>query len=221
MVEISLDIPDNFYDKLNKLSETFSQDVGETINEILSAVSLDMKWLVESKKIDNISLSLRAKLYSRLFSGKWIDLILIDKILNELNAEGHFTASRMEINLDDNRIEVYYNSIQGSSLLVNYFYVTFTGLKRLTADCDIEVDEEKNETRDLIEEHARRIKRIKKELPEEFHELEPWYIDVSLDDASICLRATFSEPAIEYLPSIPAISEFFEKVLTSAGVSRT
>lgn len=112
-------------------------------------------------------------------------------------------------------------AVIGSNLFVDSFDVTFTGLKSLTADCLVEVDEEDDETLGLVEEHARRIERASEELPEEFRDLDPWEIFVlPQGETFICLRAHFSEPSLGYIPSIPAISEFFENVLASAGVSR-
>ncbi len=88
MVKISLNIPEDIYYQLKKISETFSQDVEETINELLDAVNFDIRWLIESKKVDIIPRSVRYKISSRLDSGRMIDNILIDKILKEVNAEG-------------------------------------------------------------------------------------------------------------------------------------
>lgn len=222
MVKLSLDIPESIFDQLKKLSETFSQDVEKTVNEVLDAACYDIKWLVESKKVDNIQLSLRYKLSSRLDSGEMIVNRLFDKILKELKAEGQFHVTDMEIDPDDNSIWIYYDRLMGSSLFVDSFDVTFTGLKRLTADCLVEVDEEDYETLGKVEEHTRRIKRSGKELPEEFGDLDFLEIIVlSQDETNICLRANFSEESRDWLPSIPAISEFFEKVLASAGVSRS
>jgi len=222
MVEISLDIPEGIYNQLNKLSETFSQDVEETVNEVLDAVSFDIRWLVESKKVDIIPLSIRYKISRRLFSGRMTENILIDKILKVLNAEGHFGASDMEIDLDDNRIWIYYDALRGSNLFVDSFDVTFTGLKSLTADCIVDVAEDDHETLGRVEEHAMRIRRTSKELSEEFRDLDPWDVFVlAQDETSICLRVHFSEESLGWVPSIPAISKFFEKILVSAGVSRS
>ena len=222
MVEISLDIPEGIYDQLNKLSETFSQDVEKTINEVLDAVSFDIRWLVESKKVDIIPLSVRYKISSRLNSGRKMDNILIDKILKELNAEGLFVASDMIIDLDDNSIWIYYDALLGCNLFVDSFDVTFSGLKSLTADCIVDVDEDDDTTLGQVEEHGMRIRRTSSELPEEFRDLDPWEFSVLPQGmTSICLRVHFSEPSLGYLPSIPAISEFFEKVLVSAGVSKS
>lgn len=71
----------------------------------------------------------------RAHSGKMADNILFAKILKELNAEGHFGASDMEIDLDDNRIWIYYEGLIGNNLWVDSFDVTLSGLKSLTADC--------------------------------------------------------------------------------------
>jgi len=222
MVEISLDIPEIFYDQLIKLSETYSQDVEEILNELLEAVSFGIRYLDESKKVDSIPLSVGNKIISRLDSGRMADHFLFDHILKELNAEGHFVASDMEIDLDDNRIWIYYGSLRGSNLLVDSFDVTFTGLKSLTADCIVNVDEDDYDTWGQVEEHAMRIRRTHEELPEEFRDLDPWEVFVlAQDETSIGLRVHFSEPSLGYLPSIPAISEFFEKVLASAGVNRS
>jgi len=222
MVEISLDIPESIYDQLNKLSETFSQNVEETVNQVLDAVCFDTRWLVESKKVETIARGLRYKITRRLDSGKMADHSLFEKILKELNAEGHFGAGDMEIDLDDNSIWINYEGLIGSNLFVDSFDVTFSGLKRLTADCLVNVDEEDYETLGLVEEHARRIERASEELPEEFRDLDPWEISIlAQGETSICLRAHFSEESLGYLPSIPAISEFFENVLASAGVSRS
>ena len=217
MVEISLDIPEAIYDQLNKLSETYSQNVEETINEVLDAVSFDTRWLVESKKVDIIPHSVRDKISGRLASGRMTDNILIDKILKELNAEGLFVASDMEIDLDENSIWINYDALLGSNLFVDSFDVTFSGLKSLTADCIIEVDEDDDTILGKIEEHAMRIRRTSSELPEEFLDLDPWeFFVLEQDEISICLRVEFSEESLGYLPSIPVISEFFEKVLVSA-----
>ena len=82
-----------------------------------------------------------------------------------------------------------------------------TGLKRLTADCIIHVDKDDYETSERVQEHAQRIRRTQKELPEEFHNLDPWEVDVLVDDeTSFTIRAYFSEESVGYLPSIPAIS---------------
>jgi hypothetical protein len=151
-----------------------------------------------------------------------IDNILIDKILKEVNAEGLFIASDMEIDLDDNSIWIYYDALLGSNLFVNSFDVTFTGLKCLTADCIVDVDEDDDKILGQVEEHAMRIRRTSGELPEEFRDLDPWeFFVLAQGETSICLRVHFSEESLDYLPSIPVISEFFEKVLASAGVSRS
>lgn len=222
MVEISLDIPESIYDQVIKLSETFSQDVDKTVNEVLDAACYDIRWLVESKKVDNIQLGLRYTLSSRLDSGEMIVNRLFDKILKELKAEGHFRVSDMEINPDDNSIWISYDGFMGSSLFVDSFDVTFTGLKKLTADCIMKVDEDDYETSGQVKEHAMRIRRTSEELPEEFRDLDYWEIFVLPEgETNICLRAHFSEESRDWLPSIPAISEFFEKVLASAGVSRS
>jgi hypothetical protein len=222
MVEISLDVPERIYDKLTKLSETYSQDVEETVNQVLDAVCFDRMWLVESKKVETIARGLRYKIARRLDSGKMADHSLFEKILKELNAESHFGAGDMEIDLDDDSIWINYEGLIGSNLFVDSFDITFSGLKSLTADCLVEVDEDDDGTLGQVEEHARRIKRTLEELSEEFRDLDPWEIFVlAQDEASICLRIHFSEESLGSLPSIPAISEFFENVLASAGVSRS
>lgn len=222
MVEISLHIPEGIYNQLNKLSETISQDVEETINEILDAVTFDLLRLSESEKADIILHSLRNKISSQLTSGRRIENILINNILKELNAEGLFVASDMSIDLDDNRIWIYYEALVNSNLFVDSFDVTFTGMKRLTADYIVVVDEGDDKTLDQLEEHAMIIRHTSSELPEEFRDLDPWEIFVlAQDETSICLRVDFSEESLGYLPSIPVISEFFEKILVSAGVTKS
>jgi len=221
MVKFSLDIPEKIYDQINKLSEAYSQDVEKTVNEILDGVCFDIHWLLDSKKKDPDTLGFRYKISSRLDSGEWADHILFDKILKEFKAEGHFVKSHMEIDLDDNSIWINYQGLMGSNLLVDSFDVIFTGLKRLETECTVEVDEDDNETMWKVEEHANRIQSILDELPEEFRDLDPWEVSVSSEDVtSFCLKADFVEDSVSYLPSIPAISEFFEKVLKSAGVNK-
>jgi hypothetical protein len=221
MVGISLDIPESIYDQIKKLSETFSHDFDETANELLDAACYDIEWLLESKKVDNIELGLRYKISLRIDSGRMADNRLFDKILKELNAEGHFRVGDMEIDLDDNSIWISYDDHIGSNLFVDSFDVTLSGLKSLTADCIIEVVEDDYETLGHIEEQAKRIKRSSKELPEELRNLDPWEIFVlAQDEFSICLRAHFSEENTENLPSIPAISELFETVLAACARAR-
>ena len=106
-------------------------------------------------------------------------------------------------------------------MFVNSFDVTFTGLKCLTADCIVEVDEDDYTTLSKVKEHGMRIREESDELPEEFRDLDDWEFFVLGHDEGICLRVHFSEESLDYLPSIPVISEFFEKVLASAGVSRS
>jgi hypothetical protein len=220
MVEISIDIPDSIYEQLDELSETFSQAVEETINEVLEAVIFELRWLVNLKKEDPVSRNIRSKISDQLYSARMTDGALFIKILKELNAEGLFIANDMEIDLDDNRIWIYYHALDGSNLFVDSFDVTLTGLKSLSADCIIQVDEDDYETLDKVKEHAMKVSESS-ELPEEFYDLDFWEIDIlAQDETSICLRADFSEESLEYLPSIPVISELFEKILTSAGVSR-
>ena len=222
MVEISLEIPKGIYDQIIKLSETFSQDVEETINEVLDAACFDVKWLVESKKKDVIPISVMNKISNRLDSGRMIDNSLFKNVLKELDADGLFRVSDMTLDLEDNSIWIHYDGLEGSNLFVHSFDVTITGLWSLTADYLVEVDEEDDATLWKVEEHAKRIERTRNELPVEFRELDPWEISVSSDDATFFyLRAEFSEPSLDNLPSIPAISEFFEKVLASAGVNRS
>ena len=220
-VKLSLDIPEKIYDQLSKLSETYSQDVEKTVNEILDGVCFDIHWLLEAKKKDPNTLGFRYKISSRLDSGKWADNILFDKILKEFKAEGHFVTSDMEIDLDDNSIWINYQGLMGSNLLVDSFDIFITGLKRLETECTVEVDEDDDETMWKVEEHANRIRSILDELPEGFRELDHWEVSVSSEDVtSFCLKADFVEESVSYLPSIPAISEFFEKVLKSAGVTK-
>ena len=222
MVQVSLDIPEAIYDLLNKLSETITQDVEETINEILDAVTFDLWRLAESEKVFISQHSLRDKISSQLSSGRRIDNSLFNNVLKELDADGLFRMSDMTLDLYDNSIWIYYDSFVGSNLFVDSFDVTFTGLKRLTADCIVEVEEDDFETLDQVKEHAMKTRRTSRKLPEEFRDLDPWEIDVlALDETNICLRVHFSEESYEYLPSIPAISTFFENVLTSAGVSKS
>ena len=222
MVEISLDIPQRIYDQLKTLSGMFSQDVEETVNEVLDAICFDIWWLTESKKVDVIPCSIRYKISDRLGLASMAENQLVGKILKELNAEGHFNASDMTIDLDDNSIWIYYVRLQGSNLFVDSYDVTFTGLKSLTADCILHVDEDDYETLGRIEEHALRIRSTGEELPEEFRDLDPWDVFVlAQDETSICLRVDFSEESLGWMPSIPAISEFFEKVLKNAGVNRS
>ncbi|MBA7600808.1 hypothetical protein ES703_07868 [subsurface metagenome] len=226
MVEISLDIPQDIYDNLKILSGAFSQDVEETVNEVLDAVArtqFNIRWLLESKENEVNPHGLRYLISHRINLGSMAERELFGKILKELNAEGgHFGAGDMTIDLDDNSIWINYNGLIGSNLCVDAFDVTLTGLKRLTADCTIHVDEDNYETSERVQEHAQRIRRTQKELPEEFHNLDPWEVDVLVDDeTSFILRAYFSEDFWGYLPPIPSISEFFEKVLASAEVSRS
>jgi len=220
MVEFSLDIPEKIYDQLSRISEAYSQDVEKTVNEILDAVSYDTRLLVETKRVDIISNTVQDIISSNFDSGNIANNKLFDPILKELNGEGHFGIVDMEINLDDNRMWFSYAGFQGSPLFVDSIEVTFSGLKTLFADCLFEVDGyDDYETVKQVEEHARRIKRIKKELPEEFRDLDPWEISIlEQDETMSSLRVRFSEETIDYLPSIPAVSEFFEKVLKSAGI---
>ena len=128
----------------------------------------------------------------------------------------------MTLDLYDNSIWIHYNGQTGNKLFVHSFDVTFTALASLSAEYMVEVEEEDDETIWKVEEHANRIQASYDELPEEFRNLDPWEISVSSDDATyFYLKVDFSEPSLDYLPSIPAISQLFEKILASAGVSKS
>jgi len=225
MVKISLDIPQDIYDQLKTLSGIFSLDVEETANEVLDAVASErnIRWLIESKGKDVIPRGLRYKISHRLNLGSMAENQLFGKILKELNVEGgHFGAGDMDIKLDDNSIWINYDGLIGSDLYVDVFDVTLTGLKRLTADCIFDADEDDYKAPDRVKEHAQRIKRTRKELPKELHDLDPWKVDLLPDEnTSYRIRAYFSEEYLGCLPPIPAISEYFEKILKSAEIKRS
>ena len=222
MVKVSLDIPKDIYNQLNKLSESINQNAEETINEILDAVTFDLRSITESEKIDIIQHSLRYLISRQLTSARLIDNSLFKKVLKELDAEGLFRVSDMTLDLDDNSIWIHFDGLKGNNLVVHSLDVIINGLTSLKADYMVEVDEEDYETKWKVEEHAKRIMRTRTELPEEFHELDPWEISVGEQEMTFfSLRVEFSEPSLVHLPSIPAISKLFEKILVKAGVSKS
>ena len=219
MVRIYLDVQQDTIEQLESLSEYYDGDIEDIINEIIEMISFRSGHLINISKEYRIPIRLGNVLFHLLDAGFQSTKSLFNDILDRLEAKGLFTASDMEFDLDEMRIWVYFEAFRDCELYVDSFDLTLTGLQRITATYLVDVEKVDDATVDRIIDIAQDIGWSEGlELPESFYDIMDSSIDVVDEDEFLRLNIDITEENINYLPTIPDISEVFKQIMEKAGV---
>lgn len=219
MVKISLDVQQDTIERLESLSDFYDKEIKEIINEIIEVISHESGWLLNISKEYKVPIRLTNVLSHLLHVGVQSTNSLFNDILERLEAKGLFCASDMEIDLDEMSIWVYFDALRGCDLYVHSFDLTLTGLQRLTATYLVDVDKVDDDAVDRIIDFDQVIGwKEGLELPESFHDVMDSSIAVVDVNEFLRLNIDITEEFINYLPTIPDISEVFKRILEKAGV---
>jgi len=219
MVRVTLDVQQDTIERLESLCEFYSKDVKEIISEIIEVISYESVWLLNLGKEYRVPIRLTNVLTHILFVGVQSTYSLFNKLLERLKGKGFFTVSDMEIDLEEMRIWVNYDALKVCDLYVDSFDLTLTGLQRLTATYLLDVEKVDETALERIREIVDNFSDIEGlELPEAFHDIMDFSVDVVDEDDFLRLNVDITEESLDYLPSLPAISELFKQILEKAGI---
>ena len=212
--KVSLNIPDDIYEKLASLSDFYGQDVKNAIVSILDAVGWYGQRVMNLGKEYKVPVKL-STVMSHVF-GAGFDSIysVFNRVLEILEVKGLYTLTDFDIDLDENYMWFSYAALIGCDLQVDALYVDLRpGLKTLTTNSYIEVKEVNNKALKKLEKLVRTV-----EVPEEFERLEDYNIEIEEDEEFWTLRIDCTDESLNYLPSVKRISEFVAQVFKKAGI---
>jgi hypothetical protein len=211
---ISLNIPEDSYEKLASLSDFYNQDVKNAIVGILDLVGQQHQRIINLGKEYKVPVKLNTIISHALFTGFNSTYLLFNKILENLEVKGLYTLSDLDIDLDEDYMWFHYVALVGCNLQIDEFSVILKpGLRILRTVSHIEVEKVSNKI-------LRKLKKIapKVELPEEFHELDDYNIEIQEDEEFWRIEIDCTAESLVYLPSVNRISEFVVQLFKKAGV---
>jgi len=216
MVRITLDIEQDTHERLSTLGEQFGKDVTEIIDEILDTISFYSDRIVDRSKDYEVQITLRTVISHVLSESRQTSNSLFDKILEGLEAKGHFVPDDMQFDLDEMSIWINYAGLLGSELLVDELDVTLSGLKRLIATHLIENKKIDDAALASLDDLTKDVGYL--DLPEGFYDLEDYSIEFIEDDDYSRLEIYVAGESLEDLPAIPEISDMMKQILSKVGI---
>jgi hypothetical protein len=219
MVNISIEISEDIYEKLEKMGHFFENDPETIIKEILDAVSLEENLILDYSKNfqqpDNIKSAIVRLLNLASHSRGYLE----EKILRALDVLGCYVLGDFGIYLDEKSIHFHYDLVV-SNLLVDIIVLYFSpGEVALYAWSYIDME---NKDKDYIRKIKEIVKGIETDddssLPEELQDSRILGIDlINEEDEFPYLQIEIEEESLGDLPSIKPISSLFQQIYDRAN----
>ena len=211
---MSINLPEEAYEKIKTLSDFFNQDIEQTIISILDAIGKNGYWIKTLGK-DKVPLEFESVLFHMLDASHH-SIGLFDNILEKFDAKGLYIIADFDYNLDEYYYFFVYDSLKGNPLFIDSFHVAIFEpgeLKRLTTHSLIDV--KKNKERSL-----EKLKKIAVDIDicEKFDHLEDNTIEIEEDDEIWSLRIDLYAESLDYLPSIKQVSKLVKQIFKNSGI---
>lgn len=218
MVRYSINVPQDTHERLILLSEHYNKDIKEIINESIHAVSFDRYQIINASKEYQVPLEMRHVVIYLLRAGFRSTRSLFNKFLEILEAKGLFTQDDLDVNFSEMCVAITYGALPKNGLYVDSFYVLWYGVADLSATYYLDIDA----VDDTV---VAKIKDIAENIEEtgDFHENFPFLnldysVDVIEEDDFLDVSVRIFGQELDYLPTIPTISEFIKQLMEKAGV---
>jgi hypothetical protein len=218
---ISLDIPEDIYEKLVSLCSFDEQNLKETVLNILQTISSKSESFIRLGQEYKGRMNLAGVISDVLEAGMTVTYMLFNPILEALETKGRYSLNDFGFDLDKGVISVSFCALKGCKLLVNEFYLNIErGISRNTYYSIIEVEK-------YSEANLRKLKKIVEnyELPEEFQdefdELEDYFIEVDSDDEEYWrLLIDCTADSLQCLPKVERVSALLKTLFRKSGITK-
>lgn len=222
MVQISVDVSQDTYERLEELSIIYRKNVDEIIAEITDFISSQSSWIENKRKEYNVPRRLTTVLAHIFHAGIQSSNSLFTDLLEQLEAKGRFIPNDMEFDLDEMSIWINYAGLTESDLYVDDIDVNLSGLKRLSASYSLNYDRVDSSALEKIKDIIKNIHKTPGlSIPDVFNDVMEHHVDFVEDEDFLKLTIDIVEESMGYLPSIPAISVLFRQILNSAGIDHS
>lgn len=222
MVQISVDVSQDTYERLEELSIIYRKNVDEIIAEITDFISSQSSWIENKRKEYNVPRRLTTVLAHIFHAGIQSSNSLFTDLLEQLEAKGRFIPNDMEFDLDEMSIWINYAGLTESDLYVDDIDVNLSGLKRLSASYSLNYDRVDSSALEKIKDIIKNIHKTPGlSIPDVFNDVMEHHVDFIEDEDFLKLTIDIVEESMGYLPSIPAISDLFKQILNSAGIDHS
>ncbi|MEM2130622.1 MAG: hypothetical protein QXZ70_08505, partial [Candidatus Bathyarchaeia archaeon] len=148
---IVVDIPDKTYERLERLSRFFGQNVGKSVLDLLESLSESDRWLEslgEQYKPAPVALS---HFLTNLTTSSVMHIKNMDPIPAMLHVQGSFWITVFEADPDKGRFEFSYNTLPGCKLTVTRFDLNYnSGALNLYTMSMLEVEKTSREALDKL-----------------------------------------------------------------------
>lgn len=211
--KLSLNIPDDSYEKLASLSDFYKQDIKSIVVSILDVVSLQSRGILNLSKEYKVPVKLDTVMFHLFDAGFNSIYSLFNEVLEKLEVKGLYLLEDFETKLDEDYIFFAYAALAGCNLHVDSFYLTIDGLKTLTTNSLIEVEKVSKQALGKLKELVQNIVE-----PEEFLNLEDYNIEIEEEEEFWTLRIDCMAESLDYLPSVKQVSRFVEQIFKKAGI---
>jgi hypothetical protein len=212
--KVSLDIPDDSYEKIASLGAFYKQDTKETIVSILDVVSREIHSLERLSKEYKTPVKFEWVLEDLLIAGSH-SIYLFNEILEKLEVKDLYVLMGFEFNHDEHYVYFHYAALKGTNLQVTSFALWMNGLTTLRTESLIETEKVNKQSLDKLKEV------VKDHLtePNTFGNLEGYTIDIDYEDDEMWnLIIECTAVSIDHLPSIKQVSRFVKQVFKKAGI---
>jgi hypothetical protein len=203
-------------DRLKVLSEYFNKDINEIVSEIIEIVSYESHGIIQRSEDYKIPVSL-TNVFSHLSRASNLSTYsLFNVILDKLEGKGCFMASDMICDLDDTTIWIHFDGLNGSPLSVGSLDVWLkSGRCSMSISYTLyDIGEESD-----IPEKIQQVlegETIREIVPEEFYALDDWNIQVEKEEEYVSLVLDVGPEYLGYVPTMPIVSSFFQKIIKTA-----
>jgi len=216
--KISLNIPDDRYKDLAKLSDFYKLDMKDSITQILDAVGGRASSIETMSKEYRVPVKLDTVLNQILSAGLGLMSLIFNEVLEKLEVKGLGIIDDFGYDLDEEDFWFHYSLLKGCGLKIGDIFVHLEpGLKTLSTYPFVEVEK-------VGETAVRKLKKLIEtesfQLPDEFDELEEYNIEIFEEgEEFLTLRIDCVADSLYYLPSGRAVSKFVEQIYVKAGIN--
>jgi hypothetical protein len=211
---VVVDIPDKTYERLEKLSRFFGQDVNKSFLDLLEALSESDRWLEslgEKYKPAPVALS---NFLTNMTTSAVMHIKHMDPIPKMFNVEGRFWITVFEADIDKGRFEFSYNPLPGCKLTVTRFDLNYDcGAKNLYTMSMIEVEKTSREALDKLKVTLQSLR------PKIFSRLERFTVETEEREGLFTIDLNCYARSLKDFPSVLQISALLKRVFTMCGIA--
>jgi hypothetical protein len=208
-----VEVPDKTYERLEKLSHFFGQDVGKSVLDLLESLSESDRWLEslgEQYKPAPVALS---HFLTNMTTSAVMHIKNMDPIPKIFNVQGRFWITVFEADVDKGRFEFSYNTLPGCKLTVTRFDLNYSPeIVNLYIMSMLEVEKTSREALDKLKVALQGVR------PKIFSRLERFCFETEEREGLFTIDLNCYARSIKHFPSVLQISALLKGVFRKCGI---